>query len=1173
MAWILVAGLLGFGPTHARADTGTDEDAAIVDEEDLIDTLLEDDALLDAGLERETEPADTGAAQDDPFASDDPFADIPDATGDAAASEDASAEGDGGDAAPGAAVDDIFSIPDVDAGDASDAPDTADAGADADATAMDDPFADMTEEPAGTAADDTTAEADADAMPDDDVMDDIFAVDPVDDATDGAVAQDVGDADADATDDAADDAMPADDVMDDIFAVDPIEDAAPDAAEEMADDTAEAPTAGADDIFSMPGESGPDASATGEAAALDDAFEETDAAAAALEARLAADADEQETGEELVAPAVPVGDNVAGGDPLWLEPDRDAGPVMATEDDDAEDVASAPVEPVAETPRRDPVDESLRDIVRESIIRRQARILEAQSTLQYADDSLEHREWLDAAELYKKAFELFDKLPDRQSYIEERRRARKGEAEAMYRLAIAHFKIERLDKARNMAATVMSLDPEHPGAQELLLRIERFAERKEAQEQAERERKLRDLQRRSRQPEYRSTVKDIEALMKRGRQHYVLGEYTKAQDLFESILSLDPFHADALALREKVARRQYDLRTFELQGTQQDMVRQIREAWRPDDYVPRVPSEIAEIERGRREPVDQRPTVLDRMKDIVIPELEFRQANINDVVTFLTEASRQYAPESWPLQDRQKGITIILNLGRDAGQQADAPVSGGRALDDPFAIDAGGGIDATEVDSADGITFSARFITLYDALKVITELRSLKYRVEGDLVIVVPKDAPEGEIIVRPYTVNPNFMGKLRDFQNATGSSGSDRRGGGSDFITSFDDNTGITEAEDIKETFEGLGVQFPQGSSIKYIATLSKLFVANTAANLQVFEAILRELDVVPKQVEIEARFVDIGQMDLSELGLEILLTDDYEVATKKGPGPAGARERISVAQNNQEGGFTRGLRFLGDNSGVAEAIGAGLADIGSLLTIQSYLTNPELSFILHALEQSGNANLLSAPKVLTQAGEEASIKVVREFIYPTEFQTDVIQSQVPGGGTVPVGSTVTPQSFETREVGVILTVLPEVSPEGHLITLTMTPQVVSGPDFIDYGSSTTLPDGTVNTTSFQQPIFFTREVTTRVIIYDGSTVVMGGMITEDLKTTDDKIPLLGDLPLVGRLFRSKTSSSDKRNLLIFVTARLVDPSGKPIGSSRPLIERIARGESITEAATTPAP
>ena len=78
-----------------------------------------------------------------------------------------------------------------------------------------------------------------------------------------------------------------------------------------------------------------------------------------------------------------------------------------------------------------------------------------------------------------------------------------------------------------------------------------------------------------------------------------------------------------------------------------------------------------------------------------------------------------------------------------------------------------------------------------------------------------------------------------------------------------------------------------------------------------------------------------------------------------------------------------------------------------------------------------------------------------------------------------------------------------------------------------------------------FYQPIFSVRKVKTEVTIWDGATVVMGGLTREQAVKIEDKVPLLGDIPLVGRLFRSEGESTQKRNLLIFVSARLVDPGG----------------------------
>lgn len=145
-----------------------------------------------------------------------------------------------------------------------------------------------------------------------------------------------------------------------------------------------------------------------------------------------------------------------------------------------------------------------------------------------------------------------------------------------------------------------------------------------------------------------------------------------------------------------------------------------------------------------------------------------------------------------------------------------------------------------------------------------------------------------------------------------------------------------------------------------------------------------------------------------------------------------------------------------------------------------------------------------------------------------------------------------VTPAEFETREVGVILEVTADVSTEGEMINLVMSPEVVTEPDWKNYGQTYTDASGGVQQIPVEQPFFHSRSISTSILIYNGATVVMGGMITEERQTVDDKIPLLGDIPVIGRLFQSKYDNSIKKNLLIFVTARLVDPAGRAVGQAR---------------------
>lgn len=645
-----------------------------------------------------------------------------------------------------------------------------------------------------------------------------------------------------------------------------------------------------------------------------------------------------------------------------------------------------------------------------------------------------------------------------------------------------------------------------------------------------------DVPKRWNEQEYKEKRDDIAQRLTRGRERFLSGEYDQAQDLFESVLNKDPYNTEALRMMAKVTQKKYDLESIELETTRKHMMADLRETWNRRDYA--VSEEGADdwkpLEPDTTTGEDSaRVKILRKMEKIKIPEISFRQAYIHDVIDFLQEASVEFDE---PTEDDSKlGVNIILNLGAK-GEQTDAePAS-------PF-----GDLDSGESvpDDVPLITFSARYISLLEALKIVTRVANLKYTIQGSVVMVLPQDATIEDIIYRMYDVLPSFIQRVGEIGTELGGAGGRRGGGGGDFVELSGQSIGGERP--IKEFFEEMGVKWPEGSSIKYISAIGKLVVANTADNLTVFEQILSVLNVVPNQIEIEARFVEVSQTDLDSLGFEWMLTDNWEIAHNKNSinAPLGARQRIEM-KANAPGGFTKGNRFSPD---ISPSTGIqGIQD--DLLTVAGVLTNPELTFVLHALQQKGNTDLLSAPKVTTQSGQEATIKVVTEYIYPTDFTVTPVTATAAGGsGTAQiVGGIVEPSSFETREVGVILTVLPEVSTEGQMITLTMTPEVVEEPEWRNFGTTFTDPQGVTQQLNMEQPFFHTRSVSTSISIYNGATVVMGGMITENRVGVDDKVPLLGDIPLIGRIFRSRYDRSEKRNLLIFVTARLVDPAGRPV-------------------------
>jgi general secretion pathway protein D len=123
-------------------------------------------------------------------------------------------------------------------------------------------------------------------------------------------------------------------------------------------------------------------------------------------------------------------------------------------------------------------------------------------------------------------------------------------------------------------------------------------------------------------------------------------------------------------------------------------------------------------------------------------------------------------------------------------------------------------------------------------------------------------------------------------------------------------------------------------------------------------------------------------------------------------------------------------------------------------------------------------------------------------------------------------------------------------VEEDDYSISLELNPKVTEFDGFVEYGGPSVAISGSTTVTvpsGFYQPIFSVRDISTKVTIWDGATLIMGGLTREEVKKVSDKVPVLGDIPLLGRMFRSKSESAQKRNLLIFVTANLVSPGGAP--------------------------
>jgi len=229
------------------------------------------------------------------------------------------------------------------------------------------------------------------------------------------------------------------------------------------------------------------------------------------------------------------------------------------------------------------------------------------------------------------------------------------------------------------------------------------------------------------------------------------------------------------------------------------------------------------------------------------------------------------------------------------------------------------------------------------------------------------------------------------------------------------------------------------------------------------------------------------------------------------------------------------------------------------AIATLTGILTDPQFRVVIRALEQRDGSDLLNEASVTTVSGRQTQIQVV-------DLQTIVIGTslnQTAGGtggaatlGTAAPGVVASSVNYptETLPFGPTLDVIPYVSADGFTIQLTLIPSLTEflGYDdpgrFVPQAQSVSGGSGGVATPLVAQlplPRFRVRQVTTSAIVWDGQTVVLGGLIAENVTKLKDKVPVLGDLPIVGRLFRSESSQTSKKNLMIFVTPTIIDPAG----------------------------
>ncbi len=295
-----------------------------------------------------------------------------------------------------------------------------------------------------------------------------------------------------------------------------------------------------------------------------------------------------------------------------------------------------------------------------------------------------------------------------------------------------------------------------------------------------------------------------------------------------------------------------------------------------------------------------------------------------------------------------------------------------------------------------------------------------------------------------------------------------------------------------------------------------------------------------------IEAKFLEISTKYFDDFGIEWNLTSDFALAKKNGMNKIQIDPGMGVtlpAPVTVGSDFPEGAGF--------DAIVAGV------------MTVPQFQMTLHALRASGHTSSLGEPRIIAMNNATAVMEITRDLYYVSDYDIDrqnfngssfysnVGDTTVPlpgTGGTAPNYDFAEPiivPRYDKEEVGFKLTVTPSVGRDLKDISLYIEPEITEIVEMLKTRIATTVSAGG-EPLQIEQPIISKRTLKAKVTISDGYVVVLGGLVRQRKEKGLVKVPLLGDIPLLGRLFRRETEKNIKTNLLIFVSAKLITSEGR---------------------------
>ena len=293
----------------------------------------------------------------------------------------------------------------------------------------------------------------------------------------------------------------------------------------------------------------------------------------------------------------------------------------------------------------------------------------------------------------------------------------------------------------------------------------------------------------------------------------------------------------------------------------------------------------------------------------------------------------------------------------------------------------------------------------------------------------------------------------------------------------------------------EGKRLVFPSGLEISFDKTNNAILVFGTEEDFKTFRDFVSMIDRRKRQVLLTATIVEASAKDILDKGIR------WQILGDSGGVAFGATSKEGLYEAMAKGNFVVGALSTTGKS----------VEIGG-----TRFFFPDLLFLFSLLEQGTGFRVISNPKVLTLDNQKAVIKVGQQVPFPTGIKYDVNGNPI--------------ITYDYKYVGLDLDVLPRISEKNLRLVINMKVQEVTG-----------YLTNNVGGINYSVPITSTRELNSDVVVQNGQTIIIGGLISKKTLKSASKVPLLGDIPVIGHLFRSDHRESDKTNLFIFITPYVI--------------------------------